>query len=161
MASKTKEQIINRALRRAMLASSAVLLSPEPEAIADAMDDLEDMIASWEGQGIKLGYRYSGNVQPQPSEESGLPDWAVSAVVHNLAIRLMIDNARQPPDELTTLAFNELQMLKAQMVQIPSLKRRNDMPVGAGNGGNCRQFGGRYYTETEELQDSNFKDLDF
>lgn len=161
MATKTKEQIVLRALRRAGLASSAALLSPEPESIADGLDDLESMIAGWEGQGIKISYRYSGNPQPQPSEESNLPDWAVEPVIHNLAMRMLVDNSRPVDDTLSTLAYNGLQLLRAKMIQIPSLQRRSDMPVGAGNGGNSSTWGPRFYNETDSLQDADFKDLDF
>lgn len=155
MAAQTKEAIVLRALRRAGLASSAMLLAPEPESMADALQDLEDMIAEWEGDGIVLSYRYTGAPTPQPSEESGLPDWAVAPVVHNLAIRLMIDNQRPIDDTIHTLAYNGLLMIKGNLVQIPELARRSDMPRGAGNGGR------RYYIETDPLQDGNGKDFDF
>lgn len=156
MAAQTKEAIVLRALRRAGLASSAMLLAPEPESMADALQDLEDMIAEWEGDGIVLSYRYSGAQSPQPSEESGLPDWAVSPVVHNLAVRLMIDNQRPIADEIHALAYNGLQMIRGRLVEVPELARRSDMPRGTGNGGR------RYYYESDSaLQDGNGKDFDF
>lgn len=155
MATPTKEAIVLRALRRAGLASSAMLLGPEPESVADALLDLEDMMAEWEGDGVIMSYRYTGAPTPQPSEESGLPDWAVAPVANNLAIRLMIDNQRPIADEIHTLAYNGLQMVKGRLVQIPELARRSDMPRGVGNGTR------RYYLESDSLTDGNGKDFDF
>lgn len=155
MATQTKEAIVLRALRRSGLASSAMLLAPEPESMADALQDLEDMIAEWEGDGIAMSYRYSGAPQPQPSEESGIPEWAVSPVVHNLAIRLLIDNQRPVPAELATLAFNGLNMVKSRLVEVPMLQRRNDMPRGIANGRR------RFYDENDRLTDGNGKIFDF
>jgi len=155
MAAQTKEAVVPRALRRAGLASSAMLLAPEPESIADALTDLEDMIAEWEGEGLVLSYHYTGNPQQaQPSEQSGLPDWSIAAVVHNLAIRLLVDNQRPIPDELSTLAFNGKETLKVKAVEVPSLARRNDMPRGTGNGRP------RFYQESDPLRDVNGKIID-
>ena len=155
MAAQTKEAVVLRALRRAGLASSAMLLGPEPESMADALTDLEDMIAEWEGNGIVLSYRYTGNPQQaQPSEDSGLPDWAVAPVANNLAMRLLVDNQRPIPDELSTLAFNGLQMIQSRLVEVPGLARRNDMPTGVGNGRS------RFYSESDPLRDANGKILD-
>lgn len=163
MATKTKEKIVLKALRRAGLASNAMLLAPEPESVADGLEDLEDMIAKWEGEGIVLGYRYAANPdQPQPSEESGLPDWAVDPVIHNLALRMCIDNQRPIPAKLDTLAYNEKITLESRMVAVPTLQRRGDMPKGAGYGGGINPFGrNRFYNEHDTLQDDNGQSFDF
>lgn len=162
MPTQTKEQIVLRALRRAGLASSAMLLAPEPESVQDALTDLEDMMAEWEADGTTVAYRYTSAPTPQPSEESGLPDWAVAPVAHNLACRLLLDNSRPVADELSTLAFEGLRKLKARRVEIPMLQRRNDMPRGAGNGGAGSPFAGaRYYDQQrDDLTDDNGQALD-
>lgn len=155
MRTQTKEAVVLRALRRAGLASSAMLLAPEPESTADGLQDLEDMMAEWEGDGVVTSYRYTGSPQPQPSEESGLPDWAIAPVANNLAIRMMIDNQRPVAEEIKLLAYNGLQMIKSRLVEVPDLARRADMPRGTGNGGR------RYYFESDPLTDGNGKDFDF
>lgn len=157
MRTRTKGQLVDTALRRAGIASSAMLLGPEPESVADALEDLETMMAQWEGEGVALGYAFTGNQSPEPSENSGLPSWAWSAVAHNLAIRCLIDNQRPIPSDLATLAYNEKLALNAQDISIPSLQRRNDMPRGTGNRG---MWGNRYYHETDGVQDGNGQDID-
>lgn len=154
MPTPTKEAVVLRALRRAGLASSAMLLAPEPESVADGLQDLEDMMAEWEGDGVVTAFRFTGSPEPQPSEESGLPDLFVSAVANNLAIRMMIDNQRPVSEEIKLLAYNGLQMVKSHNVTVPELNRRNDMPRGTGNPGR------RYYYETDPLTDGNGLDLD-
>lgn len=154
MATPTKEAIVLRALRRAGLASNAMLLAPEPESVADGLQDLEDMLAEWEGDGVVTSFRFTGNPQPEPSEESGLPDLYVSAVANNLAIRMMVDNQRPVSEEIKLMAYNGLQMIKSRNVTVPELARRNDMPRGTGNPG------WRYYHETDPLTDGNGVDLD-
>lgn len=161
MATQTKEKIVMIALRRAGVASSAMLLAPEPESIQDALNDLENMLANWESEGVVLAYRYTGKPQPEPSEESGLPDWAIEPVAYNLAIRVCLDNQRPISSDLKRLAFEGLRTLKSRRVTVPSLQRRFDMPRGAGNGSGIAPFGrDRFYREHDSLTDDNSKDLD-
>lgn len=163
MVAQTKGAIVLRALRRAGLASTSVLLPPEPESIQDALVDLEDMMAEWEGNGLIVRYRYTGNAQglPQPDELSGLPDWAVAPVAHNLALRALIDNQRPVPDELATLAYNGKVQIEARIVEVPMLQRRNDMPRGSGAGQAWRPFGeNRFYHEKDRLSDSDGTDIE-
>lgn len=161
MPTPTKQAIVLRALRRAGLASSAMLLAPEPESIQDGLQDLEDMMAAWEGDGVPLSYRYTSAPEPQPDEESGIPDWSINAVVHNLALVMCVDNQRPIPAKLDTLAYNDLRTVKARLVTVPSLQRRNDMPRGTGNATGIDPFGrGRFYLEHDSLTDDNGKAID-
>lgn len=154
MATPTKEQLVLRALRRAGIASSATLLSPEPESMQDALIDLEDMMADWESRGLSLSYRYTSAPQPQPSEESGVPPFAVAAIANNLARILLIDISMPIPDELATQADAGYRQLLGRRIVVPMLQRRSDMPMGTGNNGR------RYYHETDSLTDWNGHDID-
>lgn len=159
--SVTKEALVLRALRRAGLASSAMLLAPEPESLQDGLVDLESLMATWEAEGVALSYRYTPLPFPEASEVSGVPDWAVNAIVHNLALGMCIDNQRPIPDKLDTLAYNDLRTVKSRMVEIPSLQRRNDMPRGVGNATGASPWGyDRFYREKETLADDNGQPLD-
>lgn len=129
--SKTKGDIALLALRRAGIASSATLTQPEPASIGDALEDLELMIAQWLVDGIDIGYLPTD--PPQPDDESGLELWAVEPVALKLAERVLIDNLRQVPDALASQAQRGYELICSQVAVIPSLARRNDMPVGAGN----------------------------
>ena len=129
--SKTKGDIALLALRRAGIASSATLTQPEPASIGDALEDLELMMAQWLVDGIDIGYLPTD--PPQPDDESGLGLWAVEPVALKLAEKVLIDNLRPVPDALASQIQRGYELVCSQAAVIPSLARRNDMPVGAGN----------------------------
>lgn len=129
--SKTKGDIALLALRRAGIASSATLTQPEPASVGDALEDLELMMAQWLVDGIDIGYLPTD--PPQPDDESGLELWAVEPVALKLAEKVLIDNLRQVPDALASQIQRGHELICSQVAAIPSLARRNDMPVGAGN----------------------------
>ena len=129
--SKTKGDIALLALRRAGIASSATLTQPEPASVGDALEDLELMMAQWLVDGIDIGYLPTD--PPQPDDESGLDLWAVEPVALKLAEKVLIDNLRPVPDALASQIQRGYELICSQVAVIPSLARRNDMPVGAGN----------------------------
>lgn len=129
--SKTKGDIVLLALRRAGIASSATLTQPEPASVGDALEDLELMMAQWLVDGIDIGYLPTD--PPQPDDESGLEVWAVEPVALKLAEKVLIDNLRPVPDALASQVQRGYELVCSQVAAIPSLARRNDMPVGAGN----------------------------
>lgn len=129
--SKTKGDIALLALRRAGIASSATLTQPEPASVGDALEDLELMMAQWLVDGIDIGYLPTD--PPQPDDESGLELWAVEPVALKLAEKVLIDNLRPVPDALASQIQRGYELICSKVAVIPSLARRNDMPVGAGN----------------------------
>lgn len=56
---KTKGDLVLKALRKAGLYSNATLTDADPQAIEDAINDLEDMMAAWQAKGIELGYQFA------------------------------------------------------------------------------------------------------
>lgn len=134
--SRTKGDLVLKALRKAGLYSNATLTDADPQAIQDAIQDLEDMMAQWEAKGIKLGYLFAdaeNAVEPMPDDDSGIASWANDGVSLKLAIQICMDNVIQPSDALLTAADSAYQVLCIALTTIPSLERRNDMPRGAGN----------------------------
>ncbi len=129
--SKLKGDIALLALRRAGIASSATLTQPEPASVGDALEDLELMMAQWLAGGIDIGYLPTD--PPQPDDESGLELWAIEPVALKLAEKALIDNLRPIPDALASQIQRGYELVCLQVAVTPSLKRRNDMPVGAGN----------------------------
>lgn len=131
--SKTKGDIVLLALRRAGIASSATLTQPEPQSVADALDDLEYLMAQYKADGIDISYLPTAT--PSPDDDSGLELWAVEPVALQLASKILIDNIRPIPDALASQIQKSHELICAKVAVIPSLARRNDMPVGAGNKG--------------------------
>lgn len=52
---KTKGDLVLKALRKAGLYSNATLTDADPQAIEDAINDLEDMMAAWQAKVSSLG----------------------------------------------------------------------------------------------------------
>lgn len=66
---KTKGDLVLKALRKAGLYSNATLTDADPQAIEDAINDLEDMMAAWQAKGIELGYQFAdteNGIMPLP-----------------------------------------------------------------------------------------------
>ena len=88
---KTKGDLVLKALRKAGLYSNATLTDADPQAIEDAVNDLEDMMAQWQAKGIDLGYLFAdaaNDVQPLPDDDSGIPSWAYDGVSLKLAVQV-------------------------------------------------------------------------
>ena len=80
---KTKGDLVLKALRKAGLYSNATLTDADPQAIEDAINDLEDMMAAWQAKGIELGYQFAdteNGIMPLPDDDSGIPAWANDGV---------------------------------------------------------------------------------
>ncbi|EOU8927092.1 packaged DNA stabilization gp4 family protein [Escherichia coli] len=57
---KTKGDLVLKALRKAGLYSNATLTDADPQAIEDAINDLEDMMAAWQAnQSYTVGTTYT------------------------------------------------------------------------------------------------------
>lgn len=149
---KTKGDIVRKALRRIGVASRATLTDVEPESMADALEDLEDMMAQWDADGIKIGYAFSSE-PPNPDDQSGLDDWAINGVSLNLAVQISSDYMRPVSAQLAIDAFDSKKTIRKAIISVPSLDRRNDMPVGQGN--KPFRTRNRFYVEPCTLQDED------
>lgn len=149
---KTKGDIVRKALRKIGVASNATLTDVEPESMADALEDLEDMMAQWDADGVKIGYAFSSE-PPNPDDQSGLDDWAINGVSLNLAIHISADYLRPIAPQLANDAFNAKTAIRKAILFVPPLVRRNDMPVGQGN--KPFRTRNRFYVEPCTLQDED------
>lgn len=124
---KTKGDLVLKALRKAGLYSSATLTDADPQAIEDAINDLEDMMAAWQAKGIELGYQFAdteNGIMPLPDDDSGIPAWANDGVALKLAVQVCMDNVIQPSDALLTAADSAYQTICIALTKIPPLERR-------------------------------------
>lgn len=133
MATVTKGDIVNVALRKATIASVAMLFQPDPAAVQTALEDLESMIALWQKDNLDVGYIIADNGQPNPDDDSGVDLAYKMPIALQLARQILIDNSRTVPSELNLQANSMMDMLRSTFYVTPSLKQRNDMPTGAGN----------------------------
>lgn len=148
---KTKGDLVLKALRKAGLYSNSTLTDADPQAVEDAINDLEDMMAAWQVKGIELGYLFAdsaNDVMPLPDDDSGIPAWAYDGVSLKLAVQVCMDNVIQPSDTLLSAADSAYQTICIALTTIPQLERRNDMPRGSGN--KSAFTWNRYYIEQDD-----------
>lgn len=155
----TKGDLVNAALRKLGIASDATLTDVEPQSVIDGVDDLEVMMADWyqDGSGIITGYRFAPDDTPvDAGDEHGLSNSEISAVTHNLALRIAPDYGVTPTQKLMTTArygkeqlVRKSAMSRAKKANVPGSRYPNRMPVGSGNRG-LTLAGQNYFYHYEE-----------
>ena len=136
----TKGDIVRAALRKLGVASDATLTDVEPQSMQDAVEDLELMMAEWyqDGNGIVAGYLFSDlDIPPADGDSHGIRTSAISAVIHNLAVRIAPDYAVEPSAKVVTTArYGKEQLYKySAMNRAKRAPYPSRMPVGSGNRG--------------------------
>lgn len=129
----TKQKLIEEALTEIGIASYEYDI--QPGEIASGLRRLDAMMADWNARGVRLGYPlYSDPDNSSASEESGLPDRAVEAVVVNLAMRLAPGYGRPISRETKVAAKKALDtLLTIAGVSVPVEKQYPEtLPRGAG-----------------------------
>jgi hypothetical protein len=128
----TKRELITQAFEEIGLASYVFDLTPDQ--LQSAMRRLDAMIASWNANGIRIGYPLpsspdAGNID----DDSGIPDAAVEAVYLNLALRLAPGFGKQVLPESkqhADMAYNCL--ANAAVLPTPERELPGTMPRGQG-----------------------------
>lgn len=137
MMTSTKGDLVRAALRKIGVASDATLTDVEPQSMEDAISDLEMMMSEWyqDGNGIITGYIFSTDTPPSDGDIHGMRTSSISAVVHNLAVRISPDYAVDPPQKVVATAkygkerlYQKTAISRAKKGPYPSR-----MPIGSGN----------------------------
>ncbi|HFT5321835.1 TPA: packaged DNA stabilization gp4 family protein [Escherichia coli] len=130
----TKGEIVLFALRKFAIASNASLTDVEPQSIEDGVNDLEDMMSEWMINPGDIGYAFAtGDEQPLPDDESGLPRKYKHAVGYQLLLRMLSDYILEPTPQVLSNAQRSYDALMTDTLVVPSIRRRGDFPVGQGN----------------------------
>lgn len=135
MSGWTKRQFVVKAFGKIGLASFVFDLSPEQE--QDALSDLDSMMATWNTDGIRVGYPLpSSQAVSSLDQATDVPDSANEAIFSGLAIRLAPGYGKTVSPDTKVIAKQAYDTLysKAQgepiEQQLPST-----LPAGAGNKG--------------------------
>lgn len=118
--SYSKRQLVEAALGELGLSDFAW------DIMADQLDRairrLDAMIATWNAQGIRLGYPLPGSPDKSDgSEDTGLPDSAWEAVITNLAIRIAPSFGKAASPETRATARNSFGVLIKAAAMPPEL----------------------------------------
>lgn len=135
---QTKGDLVRAALRKIGIASNATLTDVEPQSMQDAVDDLESMMAEWydDGAGISTGYIFTDpNDPPAEGDDHGMPESAISAVYHNLAVRIAPDYAILAlPKVVATARYGKEKLLgKSVLEKGKRAPYPSRTPIGSGN----------------------------
>lgn len=130
----TKRQLITEAYGELALAGYEVDITPEEQ--QTALRRMDAMMATWEGNGVRVGYAFPANPDDSDLDQpSGLPDMAHEAVFLTLAIRLAPGNGKQiSPDTRKAARQGYLRLLR-QAAQPSQQQLPSTLPRGAGNKG--------------------------
>jgi len=128
----TKRQFIEAALEEIGLAE--YVFDAQPQQLQSAMRRMDAMVATWNSQGIRLGYPLPANPQDSDlDEQTNVPDAANEAIITNLALRIAPSYGKQPlPDTKATAGFSYSELL-ARFAMPPEQQLPRTMPAGAGN----------------------------
>lgn len=124
----------------------------ESDMIVRAVDNLDDMMLSWENDGILLGY-ITTEETANPNDDSGIASQNKQAVILNLACQLA-PILRLPIDQrLMSLASNAYKNLIP--IVPPSVAANPYMPSGQGS--NLGYAGTGYYDVYQSQDDDNLQ----
>lgn len=118
-------EIITRALEKALRQDSFMTPFTASE-LNVAIDEMNDMMAEFNGVGIALGYSTVTN----PTDETNLPAFALSMVKSNLAVRLSNEFGRQLPPGLASQAIDGLDFVRNRISEPIIVNFPDTLPVG-------------------------------
>ena len=131
----TKRDIINQAF--AEIGMADYVFDLQPQQLDNALRQLDMMMATWNGKGIRIGY-------PLPSspggsdldENTGVTDMALEAMYLNLAIRISSGYGKAvSPETKAAAKYAYTQLLGRSALPIEMQIGNQTVPSGAGNKG--------------------------
>ncbi|MDK9364175.1 packaged DNA stabilization gp4 family protein [Lelliottia wanjuensis] len=121
----TKQKIVDAAFVKASVGRSESLTGFSGDDMADALNELEMMMADWEGKGWDLCYQFAdptdseATATPRPNEPAMIDRRWNSAVTSNLAIRICTMLGLSPSAEVAAEAYNGTLELSIAFVNVP------------------------------------------
>ena len=137
----TKRDIVNQAFGEIGMADYVFDL--QPEQLNNALRQLDMMMATWNGKGIRIGYPLPSSPGGSDLDEvTGVTDMALEAMYLNLAIRISSGYGKTvSPETKAAAKFSYNQLLGRSALPIEMQIGNQTVPSGAGN------KGWRYYNE--------------
>jgi hypothetical protein len=133
----TKLELIHGAYAELGLAEYVFDISPDE--IATGLQRLDRMAAEFETKGIRVGYNLPPSVRDSnEKDEAGIPDWAESAFITNLALRLAPTLGKSVSVDTRIAADNGFEALLIGNYEIPQMQYPRHMPIGTGNRRNIK-----------------------
>jgi hypothetical protein len=131
----TKRDIINQAF--AEIGMADYVFDLQPQQLDNALRQLDMMMATWNGKGIRIGYPLPSSPGGSDLDEvTGVTDMALEAMYLNLAIRISSGYGKTvSPDTKLAAKFAYRQLLGKSALPIEMQIGNQTVPSGAGNKG--------------------------
>lgn len=144
----TKRELVQNAFEEVGLASYAFDL--QPEQFQAGLRRLDNMMATWNSRGLRIGYPLTDNPAGSSlDEDAGVTDEAIEAIVGNLAIRLAPMLGKTVSPDTKASARSAYMALLSRRSQI--LERLIDVnSVPAGQGTKYWRFNGDPFLQRED-----------
>lgn len=124
-----------------------------PDQVIDTLTTVNDWMNSEGGIGNRLGWvETSSEDDPDPSEETGLPSWAINGVVYSCAILVASYFDKTPTQMVVKGASDGMQTILARSASYQPVQYPGRMPLGSGN---RSVYGPKFYNYTDRIQTSN------
>lgn len=154
----TKSDLVKQALQK--LAVTGFDAEINPEEIKAGVITLEEMMAAWDAQGIKCGYKFAALPETADAEaDAGVPDIARQAIAYNLAILRADAYGKQVSQSVLMMADAGMTALLAAIAFIPTMQYPGRMPRGSGNTLRYTRWT-RYYRPQDTLDADNAGPID-
>lgn len=143
----TKRQFVVQAFEEIGFASYVYDL--EPEQLQAALRRLDSMLATWNAEGIRLGYPLPST--PGDSDldtETNVPDAANEAIYTNLAIKIAPTVGKMVSQDTKVTAKMAYGALMMRAAMPPEMQLPGTLPSGAGN--KPWRYGDEYITDPED-----------
>lgn len=125
----TKRRLIEDAFGELALAGYAFDL--QPDEMQAAARKLDQMLASWDAQGVRIGYAQGLPGESDLDDDSGIPAHAIEPVAMNLAVRLASGYGKTPATATLIAARDGINRLRNDSAR-PRSRTLTDLPRGAG-----------------------------
>ncbi len=140
----TAESFIIRAFSKAGIKTAETSL--EASEIQDGLDQLNDMLSSWEFSGIRLGFEPVAD----KDDELRVPRYAHAAIKSNLAVVIGPEYSKPPQPVLLAESDLTKRELLTATINLDGVEYPSTLPLGAGN--ECGDFitDRRFFPENSE-----------
>lgn len=127
-----KRQYIEQAFAEIGLAAYVFDLSPEQ--LQSSLRQLDAMMSTWDGKGLRLGWPLTLNPEDSDLEtEVQIVTWANEAIYLNLALRIAPGFGKTVSQETKTNAKMAYDSILAKSARPPQMQYPGTLPAGAGN----------------------------
>lgn len=127
----TKAELANRILTA--IGVNTRTSSATQDEVQDTLKMAEDWLLSNNAIGRRIGYIVSDG-EPDPNEETGLPDWAVLGVVYSVAEMVCSYFEKQYTQSMMRIAAQGMQTISNRTVELQDVQYPRRFPRGHANG---------------------------